>query len=102
MVGQKLLIKSRSDLREENRIAVVLKSLVFLSKPSVHRMPSFVSQGKDIRQNIRSIIHQDKGRIFVAGRGESAATFTLGFVPIHPARFQTVSQGSNIFVPQRF
>ena len=101
VMGQKLLIEGRGDLRQKDRIVRILKSLGPVAQPGVHRMPRLVGQGVNIAQNILPVVHQDVGRALVAPARKGTASFALIFVTIHPpALHQPLLQNFLILVSQ--
>src|SRR5437660_11327730 len=57
MMGEQFLVKGGGDLRQKNRVIVILIFLRFLREPTVHRMPGFMRQGVNVREYIFLVVH---------------------------------------------
>ena len=66
MIRKQLFVEGRGNLRQENRVLVILKQLGFLREPGMHRVTSFVRQRVNIGEDILLVVHQDVGRRAVA------------------------------------
>ena len=94
---EQFFVEGRRDLREKNRIIVVLKKLRLLREPGVHGMAGLVRERVNVGKNVVLVIHQDVGRRAVAAGRKRAAPFPFRFVAIAPASAQTFAQRIDIF-----
>ena len=98
---EQFFIECRGYFGKKDRVTVVLKELMLLRKPGVHRMPRFVGKSEHVGKHIRFVVHQNIRRIAVAGGGERSASFSLCFVAIDPTGAQPVSERLDVLGAER-
>ena len=99
MMRKQFLVEGGCDLREKDRILVILKELGTLREPTVHRVTSLVRERVHIREYVLLVIHQNVRRRAITTGGKCAAAFAFVFVTIAPAsRAQTFCQHLDIFL----
>src|SRR5438067_13822229 len=98
MMRKQFLVEGGCDLRETDRILIVLKELGILREPAVHRVTGFVRERVHIREYVLLVIHQNVSRRLVTAGGKGTAAFAFVFVTIAPAsRAQTFRQHLDVF-----
>src|SRR5215470_5865090 len=100
IMGQELLIEGRCDLGKENGISVILEALMLLGEPAVHGVAGFVGQGENVGENVRLVVHQDIGRVTIAGGRKCPTPFSFRFVAVHPSRSQSMSKRLKILLAE--